>query len=251
MYNLLLSINVPRPITILIMLVPLLCVIGSWMLKIKFRKPETVGYAWNGNWVVTWLMLFYLVMTLINWFVAPHTNHWIPQIGAHDKGVLLLTFFTFYCFLCYYLVSFRELDQEQAAKAKSTKSLMLDLGVGAAGAAVGAGMGILQLLRATLVTIWQLLNPINIISVSGNVVTYTMGGAGMAFAGLAALIPIVVIVVMVGYFVELLLFFLTMFVVWILTVLKFLSNLRITFRGPSRVAFKPKSMIAPSSIYED
>jgi len=42
------SINLPTPIWILLGLLPLLLVIISWVLKIKFRKPETVAYGCNG-----------------------------------------------------------------------------------------------------------------------------------------------------------------------------------------------------------
>lgn len=232
------------PVWYLLGLAPLLCVIIGWTLKVKFRRPDTVGFAYNGNRWVKWFMLLYILVMVINSFVLPHFfgGRFELKSSNNPNGVLYIVLFTAYCFVCYFLVAFRELNEEQAARAKSSKKMVLNFAATAAGAAAGAGAGLLQALGSALQLIWQLVNPINIISVSGNVVTYTFAGAGQAFANLTILIPVFVIMVVLGVFVQMVMFFLTAIIMWLVTVIKFLLNLRITAMGPSAVSFKTKDV---------
>lgn len=231
--------SLPMPVWYLLGLTPLLCVIIGWVLKVKFRKPHTVGFAYNGNRWVKWLLLLYVLVMVINNFVLPHIfdGRFALKSSNNPNGILYIMLFTAYCFVCYFLVAFREVNEEQAVHAKSSEKLVLDFAATAAGAAAGASVGLWQILLSALQLIWQLLNPINIINVSGNVVTYTFAGAGQAFANLTILIPVFVILVMLGVFVQMVMFFLTAFVMWLMTVLKFLLNLRITIMGPTAVRF--------------
>ncbi len=77
-----------------------------------------------------------------------------------------------------------------------------------------------------------------IISVTSTTITYVSASAGMFFASIAMMIPVVVIVAVLGAFAIMALFFLTCLVMYVLTVLKFLKNLYITFAGPGSVAYK-------------
>lgn len=233
------SINLPTPIWILLGLLPLLLVIISWVLKIKFRKPETVAYGCNGSKWVKWLFLLWVIMVILNEWVAPHIpNHWLPQVGRNDGVNFIIHGFTLYCFICYFFISFRELDANQAADAKSAKGLVVSLAksagsaVAAAGSASATGLGLIW--SAIMAAAYP------IVSITSTTITYVSTGAAMFFASLIPMIFVGVIIAMIGAFLILVLFFCTFVIMYIIMTLKFLLNLRITFMGPSSVRYRVK-----------
>ena len=243
MIHVLFSINVPDPILVLLGLLPLLMVIIGWSLKVKFRKPETVAFGCNGNKWLKWLFLLWVLMVILNEWVAPAVNNfpnqYIPTVGRTDGLNFLIHGFTLYCFICYFLVSFRELNAEQAAKAKSAKGLVMNMAKAAGTATAAAGSAAVS----GLGMVWSFLMAAAypIISVTSTTITYVSAGAGMFFASIAALLPIVFIMALLGSFMMLVLFFLTSVIVYVCMVLRFLINLYITFSGPSSVSYDVKN----------
>ena len=237
---LLFSVNLPTPVWVLLGLVPLLLVIIGWTLKLKFRKPETVAFGCNGSQWAKWLFLLWILMIIINEWVAPAVNNfpnqYIPHVGRTDGLNFVIHGFTFYCFICYFFVSFRELNEEQAANAKSAKGLVFSLAKSAGAAAVTAGQASVGVLGMIWSFIMAAAYPI--ISVTSTTITYVSASAGMFFASIAMMIPVVVIVAVIGAFAIMALFFLTCLVMYVLAILKFLQNMYITFAGPSSVAYK-------------
>ena len=244
---LLFSISTPSPLVGFLIVLPLILVVAGWTMKIVFRRQETVAFGYNGNSWMKWLFMLWVLIVILNEWVAPaiQSSDITPELklinhfGANDQRMnFFFHGFTLYCFLCYFFVSFRELNAEQAAKAKGAKGLVVSLVNTAGATAMTAGQGVMGLLSFVWTMVIAAAYPI--ISVTTTTITYVSAGAGMFFAAIVPLIIVVVILAVLGYLVQMIVLLLTFFIPFVFCIIRFLINTYITMRGPSAVTYKIK-----------
>lgn len=248
MFILLFSIDWPTYVWVLLGLAPLIVTVISWIIKIKFRKPETVAYGSSGG-LFGLIMMFYFMLwvfsVVLNEWIAPWVQTLdiapelkiIDHIGVNDGKNWYFHAFTLYCFICFFFMNFRELNEEQAKKAKEKGSLVASFGAAAAGSAVAAGSAATSVLGMIWSGIVAAAYPI--VSVTATTITYVSTGAAMFFVYLIPMILIGAILAALLKFVLMLLFLLSWLPLYIAIAIKFFSNLRITVMGPTKVAYKP------------
>ncbi|MBP5376735.1 MAG: hypothetical protein J6Y41_02065 [Bacteroidaceae bacterium] len=248
MFILLFSIDWPTYVWVLLGLAPLIVTVISWIIKIKFRKPETVAYGSSGG-LFGLIMMFYFMLwvfsVVLNEWIAPWVQTLdiapelkiIDHIGVNDGKNWYFHAFTLYCFICFFFMNFRELNEEQAKKAKEKGSLVASFGAAAAGSAVAAGSAATSVLGMIWSGIVAAAYPI--VSVTATTITYVSTGAAMFFVYLIPMILIGAILAALLKFVLMLLFLLSWLPLYIAIAIKFFTNLRITVMGPTKVAYKP------------
>ena len=248
LFILLFSIHWPTYVWVLLGLAPLIVTVISWIIKIKFRKPETVAYGSSGG-LFGLIMMFYFMLwvfsVVLNEWIAPWVQTLdiapelkiIDHIGVNDGKNWYFHAFTLYCFICFFFMNFRELNEEQAKKAKEKGSLVASFGAAAAGSAVAAGSAATSVLGMIWSGIVAAAYPI--VSVTATTITYVSTGAAMFFVYLIPMILIGAILAALLKFVLMLLFLLSWLPLYIAIAIKFFSNLRITVMGPTKVAYKP------------
>ncbi len=244
---LLFSFDLPRYVWVLLGLAPLILTIFSWVFKIKFRKPETVAYGSNGgvgSTIMMYYFMFWMFTVILNeWIgpaiqktdIAPEIKSVFDHIGTDDGFNWYFHGFTLFCFICFFFMNFRELDEDQAKKAKEAGGLVAHFGTAAAASVVGAASATTSVLGMIWSGIVTAAYPI--ISVSATTITYVSAGFAQFFMALIPMIFVGVFLAVVLKFVLLILFFLSWVPIYIMIVIKFFSNLRITLMGPSRVPY--------------
>ena len=245
--QLLFSISTPSPLVGLFVVLPAILVVAGWTMKIVFRRKETVAFGYNGNSWMKWVFMLWVLIVILNEWIAPaiQSSDITPELklvkhfGANDQSInFIFHGFTLYCFLCYFFVSFRELNAEQAARAKGAKGLVVSI-VNAAGVtAATTGQGIMGLLSLVWTMIMAAAYPI--ISVTTTTITYVSASAAMFFVGIIPLIFIVVILAVLGMIVQMIVLLLIFFIPYLSCVIRFLINTLITMRGPSAVWYNVK-----------
>lgn len=244
---LLFSISTPSPLVGFLVVLPAILFVAGWTMKIVFRRKETVAFGYNGNSWMKWLFMLWVLIVILNEWIAPaiQSSDITPELkllnhfGANDQSVnFIFHGFTLYCFLCYFFVSFRELNAEQAERAKGAKGLVVTFAKTAGATALTAGQGVMGLLSFFWTMIVAAAYPI--ISVTATTITYVSAGAAMFFTALIPLIFVVVILAVLGMIVQMIALLLTFFIPFIFCVFRFLINTYITMRGPSAVAYKTK-----------
>ena len=245
--QLLFSISTPSPLVGLFVVLPAILVVAGWTMKIVFRRKDTVAFGYNGNSWMKWVFMLWVLIVILNEWIAPaiQSSDITPELklvnhfGANDQSInFIFHGFTLYCFLCYFFVSFRELNAEQAARAKGAKGLVVSFVSAAGSTAATTGQGIIGLLQLVWTMIMAAAYPI--ISVTTTTITYVSAGAAMFFTALIPLIFVVVILAVLGMVVQMIALLLTFFIPFIFCVFRFLINTYITMRGPSAVAYKTK-----------
>lgn len=245
---LLFSIDLPDFVWVLLALAPLLLTICSWVIKIKFRKPETAAFGSDGGLSGTIMMfyfMFWLFTVILNEWIAPaiQKSDLMPEIkslfdhiGRDDGFNWYFHGFTLYCFVCFFFMNFRELTEDQAKKAKANGGLVASFGAAAVGSVAVAGSAATSILG----TIWSgiMAAAYPIVSVTASAITYVSASAAYFFVALIPMIFVGVFLAVVLKFVLLILFFLSWVPIYIMIAIKFFSNLRITLMGPSRVPYK-------------
>lgn len=246
---LLYSINIPTYVEILLGLAPLIITILNWIIKIKFRKPETVAYGSNGGvggYIMMFYFMFWVFTVILNEWITPaiQKTDLMPEIkslfdhlGNDDGKNWYFHGFTLYCFICYFFMNFRELNEEQAKKAKADGGLVAHFGAAAAGSAVAAGSAATSILGIIWSGIMAAAYPV--INITSTTITYVSASAGMFFAALIPMMIIGVILAVILKFVLMLLFLFAWVPAYILVVIKLFTNLRVTIMGPTRVPYKP------------
>lgn len=241
------SIHWPTYVWVLLGLAPLIVTIINWVLKIAFRKPETVAYGSSGG-LFGLIMMFYFMLwvfsVVLNEWIAPWVQTLdiapelkiIDHIGVNDGMNWYFHGFTFYCFICFFFMNFRELNEEQAKKAKEDGGLVANLGTAAAGSVVAAGSAATSVLGMIWSGIVAAAYPI--VSVTATTITYVSTGAAMFFVYLIPMILIGAILAALLKFVLMLLFLLSWLPLYIAIAIKFFTNLRITIMGPTKVPYK-------------
>ena len=248
LFILLFSIDWPTYVWVLLGLAPLIVTVISWIIKIKFRKPETVAFGSSGS-MFGLIMMFYFIFwaftVILNEWIAPWVQTWdiapelkvLDHIGTDDGKNWYFHAFTLYCFICFFFMNFRELNEEQAKKAKEKGSLVATFGAAAAGSAVAAGSAATSVLGMIWSGIMAAAYPI--VSVTATTITYVSAGAGMFFAALVPMIIIGALLAVLLKFVLMIVFLFSWLPLYIAIAIKFFSNLRITVMGPTKVAYKP------------
>lgn len=248
LFILLFSIDWPTYVWVLLGLAPLIVTILSWVIKIKFRKPETVAFGSSGSMfglIMMFYFIFWLFTVILNEWIAPWVQTLdiapelkiIDHIGVNDGKNWYFHAFTLYCFICFFFMNFRELNEEQAKKAKEKGSLVATFGAAAAGSAVAAGSAATSVLGMIWSGIMAAAYPI--VSVTATTITYVSAGAGMFFAALVPMIIIGALLAVLLKFVLMIVFLFSWLPLYIAIAIKFFSNLRITVMGPTKVAYKP------------
>ena len=248
MFILLFSIDWPTYVWVLLGLAPLIVTVISWIIKIKFRKPETVAFGSSGSMfglIMMFYFIFWVFTVVLNEWIAPWVQTLdiapelkiIDHIGVNDGKNWYFHAFTLYCFICFFFMNFRELNEEQAKKAKEKGSLVASFGAAAAGSAVAAGSAATSVLGMIWSGIVAAAYPI--VSVTATTITYVSTGAAMFFVYLIPMILIGAILAALLKFVLMLLFLLSWLPLYIAIAIKFFTNLRITVMGPTKVAYKP------------
>lgn len=245
--QLLFSISTPSPLVGFLVVLPAILVVAGWTMKIVFRRKETVAFGYNGNSWMKWVFMLWVLIVILNEWIAPAIQSsdipselkLVNHFGANDQGInFIFHGFTLYCFLCYFFVSFRELNAEQAERAKGAKGLVVSI-VNAAGVtAATTGQGIMGLLSLVWTMIMAAAYPI--ISVTTTTITYVSASAAMFFVGIIPLIFIVVILAVLGMIVQMIVLLLIFFIPYLSCVIRFLVNTLITMRGPSAVWYNVK-----------
>lgn len=248
LFILLFSIDWPTYVWVLLGLAPLIVTILSWVIKIKFRKPETVAFGSSGSMfglIMMFYFIFWVFTVVLNEWIAPWVQTLdiapelkiIDHIGVNDGKNWYFHAFTLYCFICFFFMNFRELNEEQAKKAKEKGSLVATFGAAAAGSAVAAGSAATSVLGMIWSGIMAAAYPI--VSVTATTITYVSAGAGMFFAALVPMIIIGALLAVLLKFVLMIVFLFSWLPLYIAIAIKFFSNLRITVMGPTKVAYKP------------
>lgn len=248
LFILLFSIHWPTYVWVLLGLAPLIVTVISWIIKIKFRKPETVAFGSSGSMfglIMMFYFIFWVFTVVLNEWIAPWVQTLdiapelkiIDHIGVNDGKNWYFHAFTLYCFICFFFMNFRELNEEQAKKAKEKGSLVASFGAAAAGSAVAAGSAATSVLGMIWSGIVAAAYPI--VSVTATTITYVSTGAAMFFVYLIPMILIGAILAALLKFVLMLLFLLSWLPLYIAIAIKFFTNLRITVMGPTKVAYKP------------
>ncbi len=248
LFILLFSIDWPTYVWVLLGLAPLIVTILSWVIKIKFRKPETVAFGSSGSMfglIMMFYFIFWVFTVVLNEWIAPWVQTLdiapelkiIDHIGVNDGKNWYFHAFTLYCFICFFFMNFRELNEEQAKKAKEKGSLVATFGAAAAGSAVAAGSAATSVLGMIWSGIMAAAYPI--VSVTATTITYVSAGAGMFFAALVPMIIIGALLAVLLKFVLMIVFLFSWLPLYIAIAIKFFSNLRITIMGPTKVPYKP------------
>ncbi len=248
LFILLFSIDWPTYVWVLLGLAPLIVTVISWIIKIKFRKPETVAFGSSGSMfglIMMFYFIFWVFTVVLNEWIAPWVQTLdiapelkiIDHIGVNDGKNWYFHAFTLYCFICFFFMNFRELNEEQAKKAKEKGSLVATFGAAAAGSAVAAGSAATSVLGMIWSGIMAAAYPI--VSVTATTITYVSAGAGMFFAALVPMIIIGALLAVLLKFVLMIVFLFSWLPLYIAIAIKFFSNLRITVMGPTKVAYKP------------
>ena len=247
LFILLFSIDWPTYVWVLLGLAPLIVTVISWIIKIKFRKPETVAYGSSGSLfglIMMFYFIFWLFTVVLNEWIAPWVQTLdiapelkiIDHIGVNDGKNWYFHAFTLYCFICFFFMNFRELNEEQAKKAKEKGSLVASFGAAAAGSAVAAGSAATSVLGMIWGGIMAAAYPI--VSITATTVTYISASAAMFFAALVPMIIIGAILAVILKFVLMIVFLFSWLPLYIAIAIKFFSNLRITVMGPTKVEYK-------------
>ena len=244
---LLFSISTPSPLVGFLVVLPAILVVAGWTMKIVFRRKDTVAFGYNGNSWMKWVFMLWMLIVILNEWIAPAIQSadipsemkLVNHFGASEEGVnFIFHGFTLYCFLCYFFVSFRELNAEQAERAKQAKGLVVSFVSAAGSTAVTTGQGIIVILQIVWSMIMAAAYPI--ISVTTTTITYVSAGAGMFFVGLIPLIFVVVILAVLGMLVQMIVLLLIFFIPYLFCAFRFLINTYITLRGPSGVSYYVK-----------
>ncbi len=242
------SIHIPRYIEILLMLAPLIVTILNWVIKIKFRKTETVAYAPNGGiggMIMMFYFMFWLFTVILNEWIAPaiqkadimpEIKSLFDHIGKDDGSNWYFHGFTLYCFICFFFMNFRELNEEQAKKAKEKGGLVANFGAAAVGSATAAGSAATSVLGMIWTGIMAAAYPI--INVTASTITFVSAGAASFFVALIPMMIIGVIFAVILKFVLMILFLFSWVPIYIVIVIKLFTNMRVTIMGPTKVEYK-------------
>ena len=164
----------------------------------KPKSPQIAGYIYDGSIVFKWMVIVLVAGYILDIILMILPDEW-TAIGSIYMGsqplstLVILGLLQVTLIFCYIMVSFRPATAEELAEAKGQKMLTIDV------AKVFTGIG--GLLVASLAAIGgailMALNPINVISVIGNTVTYTIKSAGTMFIGVVMVVALVVWIILV------------------------------------------------------
>ncbi|MBQ8158282.1 MAG: hypothetical protein IJ081_04600 [Prevotella sp.] len=227
---------------ILLGFVPLFLVIINAVLNVLFRRKESVAFANNGSIFMMFFFLVYVGSVAAQYCVKYLPHSWfgdsifdsVTKEGVPDNSILWYIFYlTVAYFICYYLVSFRPINEEQLKDAIAHKNVVLGgakVGDSAINAVKTASMSIgisiwsacVAVFYALFTSIWLILGGLIGCIILGVILLPIFGG--------------------LFYFGTLFLMFVGCIIVWVITALKFLKNLYVILVGPSHVKYKAEKL---------
>lgn len=167
----------------------------------KPKSPEIAGYIYDGSVVFKWMVITLVAGYILDIILIILPDAWVPIGSIYMESqpletLIILGLLQVTLIFCYIMVSFRPATQKELDEAKGQKMLTMDV----AKVFTGIGALLVTCLSAIGAAILMALNPINVISVIGNTMTYTIKSASTMFIGVVMVAAIVVWVVCMIFF---------------------------------------------------
>lgn len=214
-----------KPLGVLLMFVPfVLAFIAVWLRSARMTK-DTAGYVSNASRFGYWLFVLTvlsIIITTVAGFFDSHLSFF------SNNGLWFLVVLALLFFLCYYVIAFKPVTDEQLEEERDKGSVLFET-AGLATAGVAGG------LAGTITWTLKMLAraPIEIVRQSGNTIWYRDAGIGGTLGGGASVLIVLLIAAVIIAFLAMYFLLFIVVISWLLVVYKFVKNL-MYLNGPRK-----------------